>query len=539
MCKKFNSKNNIVCHSKMHKLAVDDVVANGSRPNNIVHLLNRELRHLKLSRLEKLSAIIDKAKAWIRLIEELTKPDDGSVKPACRLSLSLDAIKLIEQQTQLGKSPTLALLFHWSIVGRTRPTIRVLLHYLQICDIKRAYDYVCESILGIQIAATAAPDPSSKGLEHVEQPKCVDRIHDDRINYSIEEQFRFENLDRLVDGLSSNCKRYSFDSIYRSTNGFCHEPYNAEHRRGTKIGEGRFSSVYLARAQAEGEDADEQTQVVAVKLLKSDCNDKSLANEINIMRKVDHCNILSLLGISVLSNESRISHICLVYPFIQNGSLLDCLRQGLPTRAMAHLDWLQRIDIAIKVGRGISYLHTFDDKPVIHRDVKTANIFIDSDLQPKVGDFTLVRQLDTAHINDTQYSQNVIGTSVYMPPEAFRGDISIKFDTFSFGIVLLEILTGLKPFDEELDQDLLTLINDKLSDLDDELSGGDEARLRTKDELAIDIADKRAGQWNNEVAAQLFDIALRASESRKRDRPMVSELLGRLESLATLCNLSA
>jgi interleukin-1 receptor-associated kinase 4 len=214
---------------------------------------------------------------------------------------------------------------------------------------------------------------------------------------------------------------------------------------------------------------------------------------------------------------------------------MDCLNFGIRCSNGQRISWKQRLDISLKVGRGISYLHNFYEGVIIHRDIKTANILIDQNLIPKLGDFTLVRQLDSFKQGETQYSQNIIGTSVYMPPEAFRGDISTKFDIFSFGIVILELLTGLKPFDDDMNEDLLTYISDKLSDIEDKFEQTDndiEPTHESRYKFLFGILDRSAGNWDLDKARSMFDLALKATEVRKKERPDISHVL---ETIQDVC----
>ena len=120
---------------------------------------------------------------------------------------------------------------------------------------------------------------------------------------------------------------------------------------------------------------------------------------------------------------------------------------GKPT-----LQAVQRLRIAYGTSEGIQYLHTAShSKPLVHRDIKTANILLDSQLEPKIGDFGLVRLGGGSPGQDrtkTVLTTTVVGTSAYMAPEAVRGEVSVKLDVFSFGVVLLELLTALPPMDE-------------------------------------------------------------------------------------------
>lgn len=510
-------------------------------------ILDTEVRHIKYSKLTKLSAIIDGSKAWRQLMEVFGREDlipdvVGKVEP---LDLSPDATCLIEQQYCCGRSPTQALLNHWSITGRRRPTVRVLLKYLRVCDLKWAEDFVNKEILGVQPKDQECLPPVQNDFAQKFIPKPVLLE-----NKPVQDAYIFEDLPIIIKALDKSI-RYSFESIHQSTNGFCHRPYDYKTQIGTKVGEGRFSSVFRAKTYLEsdsGNHSDAQLEVVAAKLLKSECKLKDLANEINLASKIRNEHILELLGIALgKSRSNQYDCICLVYPYMQNGSLADCLNSGVPLRNSDYISSSKRPDIALKVAKAINYLHTLPDGPIIHRDVKTANILIDTQLDPKLGDFTLVRQLHSGQRSMTQYSQNIIGTSVYMPPEAFRGDISTKFDTFSYGIVLFELLTGMRPFSEEHEEDLFTYITERLSDLDDRFNSNSTCNNTTgsnqhddnigktieeaRDEFLRDSLDRRAGEWCFEKAKCMFRLALKATESRKKDRPEMSILLKDLESI--------
>lgn len=465
-----------------------DVVEHGDQ-RKLLHLLNMEIRHISASKLTNLSLIVDQAKEWNRLIEDLSKPRVTSEGKLHSLNLSLEAINLINQQLYCGKSPTLALLNYWSITGRRRPTVKTLLYHLKECNLKRAEEYVYTSILGIEMPlAVQSPTRS--------QPK------------QLSDEFKFDDLENLLCNLKTQCPRYSFKILYDSTEGFEDEIYDPITGSGFKIGEGRFSSVYRVEAQGK---------VIAAKLLKSSCNEKFLVNEIDLIGKVKHENILELLGLAIDKYN-----ICLIYPYMQNGSLFDCLCSGVRTMEGQPLPWKKRVEMTVGIARGIAYLHTYPEGSIIHRDIKSANILIDKDLTAKIGDFTLVRQ--NSSTETTQATQNIIGTSVYMPPEAFRGDISVKFDTFSFGVVLLELLTGLKPFNEDLQEDLLTYISDNLPDKGD----GQDSR----EKFIVETLDKKAGDWYFMSALQLFELALMATDILKRTRPEMPDILSKLETIS-------
>jgi hypothetical protein len=479
--------------------------------------LQHELRHVKASHLTHLSAIIDQSKSWTDLLNQMS----NGTNPL--LTLKLEFAHLFKRQLSCDKSPTFALLNYWAITGKRRPTILDLIKLLQACDLKRAEAFVWSEILN--------EEPRSQAVA------CNTDFKQQQQSYMIDDSFKFKDLVSVVSNISERCNRYSFASIYESTNRFCHSPFDFATRTGFKIGDGRFSSVFLARALPENahssDDKQLVPQVVAAKLLKSECNTNYLVNEINLAKKISHENILELLGLAIgYEQDGEPNYICLIYPYMQNGSLLECLSHGLRCNGGQRIWWSNRLDIALKIAEGIAYLHSFHEGAIIHRDIKTANILIDASVRPQLGDFTLVRQLDSHKHGETQYSQNIIGTSVYMPPEAFRGDISTKFDIFSFGVVLLELLTGLKPFDDKINEDLLTHISDKLSDIDDKLEQTNSnagSALELRDKFLLDILDKSAGEWDFFKAKVIFNLAMKATESRKKDRPEISDILAAIQ----------
>lgn len=168
-------------------------------------------------------------------------------------------------------------------------------------------------------------------------------------------------------------------------------------------------------------------------------------NEIRYLNSCRHDNILPLYGYSN-NGESP----CLVYQLMAGGSLEDKLNErnkGKP------LNWRQRLNIAQGTARGLQYLHTFKEKPLIHGDIKPANILLDPCYQPKIGDFGLARE----GLHSAIEVSTVYGTKPYLPMEflSYRS-LSTKVDTFSFGVVLFEMVTGLRAHDKTRKHQFLT-----------------------------------------------------------------------------------
>ncbi|PON32091.1 Cysteine rich receptor like kinase [Parasponia andersonii] len=196
-----------------------------------------------------------------------------------------------------------------------------------------------------------------------------------------------------------------------------------------KIGEGGFGEVYKGTLR--------DGQKVAVKRLigNSGHGAEQFMNEVLLVAKLQHRNLVRLLGFC-LEGEAKI----LIYEYVPNRSLdyflFDQEKQNL-------LDWTRRYKIIAGIARGILYLHEDSRLKIIHRDLKASNILLDNDMNPKIADFGMAKIFV---VDQTQGSTNrIVGTYGYMSPEyAMHGQFSVKSDVFSFGVLVLEILSGKK-----------------------------------------------------------------------------------------------
>ena len=171
--------------------------------------------------------------------------------------------------------------------------------------------------------------------------------------------------------------------------------------------------------------------------------------EVDQLPKLVHPNIIKVLA---YSNDVA-EHPCMIYQYMEHGTLSQRLAPG--DWAAKELQADQRIKIALGIADAIKYLHTKPGKPLIHRDIKTTNILLAEDWSPMLADFGLLRAAST---NNT-ITTNIKGTPRYMAPEAFRGTVDVKTDMYSFGVVLLEILTGLPSFMRDADGDSTDIVS--------------------------------------------------------------------------------
>ncbi|XP_028777641.1 receptor protein kinase TMK1 [Neltuma alba] len=204
-----------------------------------------------------------------------------------------------------------------------------------------------------------------------------------------------------------------------------------------ELGRGGFGVVY------KGE-LDDGTKIAVKRMEAGIISNKALdefQSEIAVLSKVRHRHLVSLLGYSVEGNE-RI----LVYEYMSQGALSKHLFQWKSLK-LEPLSWKRRLNIALDVARGMEYLHSLAHQSFIHRDLKPSNILLGDDFRAKVSDFGLVK---LAPDGEKSVVTQLAGTFGYLAPEyAVTGKITTKADVFSFGVVLMELLTGLMALDED------------------------------------------------------------------------------------------
>ncbi|XP_039167754.1 putative receptor-like protein kinase At4g00960 isoform X1 [Eucalyptus grandis] len=214
--------------------------------------------------------------------------------------------------------------------------------------------------------------------------------------------------------------QFDFGTIREATDNFSNSK---------KLGQGGFGAVYMGRLY--------NGQEIAVKRLShnSSQGEVEFKNEVMLLARLQHRNLVRLLGFC-LEGVERL----LIYEFVPNSSLDQFIFDPLKH---ANLNWDRRQKIIMGVARGLLYLHEDSRLRIIHRDLKASNILLDSDMNPKISDFGMARLFE---LDQTQAETNrIVGTYGYMAPEyAMHGNFSIKSDVFSFGVLVLEIVSGQK-----------------------------------------------------------------------------------------------
>ncbi|CAI9087735.1 OLC1v1021883C2 [Oldenlandia corymbosa var. corymbosa] len=225
-----------------------------------------------------------------------------------------------------------------------------------------------------------------------------------------------------VSSITSNGEslQYNFGQIQACTNNFAIQ---------NRIGEGGFGPVYKGTMP--------NGQTIAVKRLSrgSSQGTEEFINEIALVAKLQHRNLVRLLGFC-LEGEEKL----LIYEYVPNRSL-DFFLFDKEKRSL--LNWLTRYKIIGGTARGLLYLHEDSRLKIIHRDLKASNVLLDQNMNPKIADFGMARlfEFDQSEAN----TNRIAGTFGYMAPEyALHGMFSVKSDVFSFGVLVLEIVSGKK-----------------------------------------------------------------------------------------------
>ncbi|CAN4079065.1 unnamed protein product [Withania somnifera] len=296
----------------------------------------------------------------------------------------------------------------------------------------------------------------------------------------------------------SNLPTFSYWDLAMATNNF---------RQESVIGEGGFGTVFIGQL--------ETGQVVAVKKLNHSGfqGDKEFFVEVHMLSLMRHPNLVNLIGFCI-EGEQRL----LIYEFMPLGSLEYHLHDLTPD--MEPLDWETRMVIASGTVKGLDYLHNQADRPVIYRDLKSANILLGEGFHAKLSDFGLAKFGPSE--DDTHVSTRVMGTQGYCAPEyAGTGKLTVKSDIYSFGVLLLELVTGRRAMDDTRKHGKEMLVH--------------WARPMLKDRMKyVQLADPMLrGKFPQSIFRRVVELALMCVQDDPNARPHTKDIVLALSYFAS------
>ncbi|KAL1537671.1 putative leucine-rich repeat receptor-like serine/threonine-protein kinase isoform X1 [Salvia divinorum] len=295
---------------------------------------------------------------------------------------------------------------------------------------------------------------------------------------------------------------FTLRHIKAATNNF--DPAN-------KIGEGGFGPVFKG-VLSDG-------TVIAVKQhsSKSKQGNREFVNEIGMISALQHPHLVKLYGCCMEGNQ-----LLLVYEYMENNSLARALFG--PVEHQLHLDWPMRQKICVGIARGLAYLHEESRLKIVHRDIKATNVLLDKNLVPKISDFGIAK-LDEE--DNTHISTRIAGTFGYMAPEyAMHGYLTDKADVYSFGIVVLEIVSGRSNRSIRPKEDNFYLLDWAIS-------------LKAKGNL-LELVDRRLEPtFNKEEMARAINVALICANVVAAERPSMSTVVSMLEGKDGVAKLAS
>lgn len=297
----------------------------------------------------------------------------------------------------------------------------------------------------------------------------------------------------------NKAQTFSYQQLANATNEF---------RIESLIGRGGFGAVYKGKLESTG-------QVVAVKQLDKTGlqGEKEFLVEVLMLSLLRHPNLVNLIGYCA-EGEQRL----LVYEYMRLGSLEDHLHYLTPDQKP--LDWNTRMKIAAGAAKGLEHLQSGANPPVIYRDLKSSNILLGEGFNPKLSDFGLAKFGPSG--DETHVSTRVMGTHGYCAPEYISsGKLTMKSDIFSFGVVLLELITGRRALDDSRAREERYLV--------------DWARPMLKDGMNIlNLADPLLrGQFSKSTLKKVLEVAFMCIQENANSRPLISDVVLALDYLTS------
>ncbi|KAE8712840.1 putative serine/threonine-protein kinase Cx32 [Hibiscus syriacus] len=305
---------------------------------------------------------------------------------------------------------------------------------------------------------------------------------------------------------SFNMRIFSFAELKSATKNF---------RPDMVLGEGGFGKVFKGWLEEKAPGKSGSGTLIAVKKLNSESMQgfEEWQCEVNFLERLSHPHLVKLLGYCWEDKE-----LLLVYEFMQKGSLENHLfGRGC---AVQSLEWNIRLKIAIGAAKGLCFLHTAN-KQVIYRDFKASNILLDGSYNAKISDFGLAKFGPSA--SKSHVTTRVMGTYGYAAPEyVATGHLSVKSDVYGFGVVLLEILTGLRTLDPNRpsgQQNLVEWVKPYLSE---------RRKLRKVMDQGLD------GKYPPKAAFRVAQLALKCLVLEPKNRPSMKEVVETLEQIKSI-----
>ncbi|XP_012862386.1 interleukin-1 receptor-associated kinase 4 isoform X2 [Echinops telfairi] len=450
------------------------------------------VRCLTFGIIRKLSDYIDPQEGWKKLAVAIKNPSGDDRYNQLH-------IRRFEALLLSGKSPTSELLFDW---GTTNCTVGDLVDLLVQNEFLAPAslllpDAVPKTVTTLPCPEAVTAQQKQAPLYDKDGPSAMPVLNLDQSHVPPDSSSAESESFGVSD---TRFHSFSFYELKNVTNNFDERPLSAG---GNKMGEGGFGVVYKGQVN---------NRTVAVKKLASmvDISTEELKQqfdqEIKVLAKCQHENLVELLGFSSDGDD-----LCLVYVYMPNGSLLDrlsCL-EGTPP-----LSWYMRCKIAQGAADGINFLH---ENHHIHRDVKSANILLDEKFTAKISDFGLARASEK--LAQTIMTSRIVGTTAYMAPEALRGEITPRSDIYSFGVVLLEIITGLPAVDEHRDPQLLLDIKEEIED---------------EEKVIEDYIDMKMNDVDSSSVEAMYSVASQCLHEKKNKRPDIKKVQLLLQEITPL-----
>ncbi|KAJ8753784.1 hypothetical protein K2173_000038 [Erythroxylum novogranatense] len=306
--------------------------------------------------------------------------------------------------------------------------------------------------------------------------------------FGLLKESRTRNLKVAEEIGSNNVRMFSFNSLKSATMDF--HPSN-------QIGRGGFGVVYRGILRDGNK--------VAIKCLsaeESTQGTQQFLTEIKTISNIKHPNLVQLIGCCVEAN-----HRILVYEYMENNSLATALL-GSKGKHIA-MDWPSRAAILLGTANGLAFLHEEAEPHIVHRDIKASNVLLDAKLQPKIGDFGMAKLFPD---NVTHVSTRVAGTLGYLAPEyALLGQLTKKADVYSYGVLILEMISGKSSSKVAFGDDLLVLV--------------EWTWKLKKEERLLDLVDTELTGYIESDVIRFIKVALFCTQAAAHQRPTMKQVV--------------